>query len=44
MNGLLDFLNESLTVYHATDKIKSVLLENGFSKLSERDDFEIVEN
>lgn len=44
MNGLLNFLNDSLTAYHAVENTKKILLENGFSRLSEREDFEIHAN
>lgn len=44
MNDLLNFLNDSLTAYHAVENTKKILLENGFSRLSEREDFEIHAN
>lgn len=42
-NGLLNFLKNSLTAYHACENEKNVLLANGFSLLSESEDWQIEE-
>lgn len=42
-NGLLDFLKNSLTAYHACENEKKILLENGFLPLSETEDWTIEE-
>lgn len=42
-NGLLDFLKNSLTAYHACENEKNILLENGFLPLSETEDWSIEE-
>jgi aspartyl aminopeptidase len=38
---LTDYLNESYTAFHAVANAKKLLLENGFSALSERSDWKI---
>ncbi len=40
---LKNFLNDSLTSYHAQNKARETLEENGFVPLNERDDWEIAE-
>lgn len=40
---LTEFLENSLTAYHAKENARSALLKNGFTPLSETEDFEIVE-
>lgn len=42
--NLLDFLTNSLTAYHARDNEKAFLLQNGFTCLSETEDWTIEEN
>ena len=41
MNRLIEFLQTSYTAYHAVENAKKLLLENGFSALSERKDWEL---
>ncbi len=46
MNGidnLINYLSSSLTAFHAVENAKAYLLEQGFTPLSETDDFEIHE-
>ena len=43
MQLLTEFLENSLTAYHAKENARSLLLKNGFTPLSETEDFEIVE-
>ncbi|MBQ8308398.1 MAG: M18 family aminopeptidase [Clostridia bacterium] len=40
---LTEFLNRSLTAYHAKDNVKEELTKNGFTRLSETEDFELSE-
>ena len=40
---LTDFLNNSLTAYHAQENIKNELLAQGFSQLFETEDWELCE-
>ena len=40
---LKNFLNGSFTAYHAQDKAKEILVENGFVPLNERSEWEIAE-
>ena len=42
-NGLISFLKNSLTAYHACENEKNILLENGFVPLSETEDWQIEE-
>lgn len=41
---LSEFLERSLTAYHAVENVRKTLLQNGFTALSETEDFEIAEN
>lgn len=41
---LRDFLNDSLTGYHAVENAKTLLTENGFTALSETEDWQLCEN
>lgn len=43
MQLLTEFLENSLTAYHAKENARSLLLKNGFTPLSETEDFEILE-
>ncbi|MBO5240412.1 MAG: M18 family aminopeptidase [Clostridia bacterium] len=40
---LTEFLENSLTAYHAKEQARQTLLKNGFTALSETEDFELVE-
>ncbi len=44
MQTVLDFLSSSYTAYNACENIRKILLDNGFTKLSEQDEWEISEN
>lgn len=44
IKALTNFLSSSLTAYHAKENIREILKENGFTKLSETEDFELCEN
>ncbi len=41
INSLIDFLQNSLTAYHACENAKSLLLARGFTELSEREDWNL---
>ena len=41
MDRLIDFLQTSYTAYHAVDNAKKLLLDNGFTALSERQDWNL---
>ena len=41
MQKLINFLEKSYTAYHAVDNAKKILVENGFTALSEREDWNI---
>lgn len=43
MEKLIDFLQNSLTSFHAVENVKALLLANGFCKLSETEDWQICE-
>ncbi len=43
MNELLTFLHHSYTPYHATENVKNLLLENGFTPLKETEDWVLNE-
>ena len=44
MQVLTEFLENSLTAYHAKDNARALLLQNGFTALLETEDFELSEN
>lgn len=44
METLTQFLEQAYTAYHACELIKTRLLENGFTPLSEREDWELCED
>ena len=44
MNGLKEFLANSLTAYQACDNAKTLLLANGFTQLSETETWQLQEN
>ena len=37
----LEFLKDSKTAFHAAEKTKEILLENGFIELNETDDYKL---
>lgn len=43
MQKLTEFLQSSLTMYHAVENAQAILQENGFTHLSESQDWEIIE-
>ena len=43
MKTLTEFLQDSLTAYHACDNVKAALMENGFLQLHEADDWNVSE-
>ena len=43
IHSLKEFLKNSFTAYHACDNVKALLTENGFTQLSETDDWELAE-
>lgn len=43
MQRLISFFNGALTAYHAKDCLKALLIENGFEKLLETEDFALKE-
>ncbi len=43
MDKLISFLQSSLTAYHACDSVATLLKDNGFVPLSEREDFQLCE-
>ena len=44
INPLIQFLENSYTAYHAVENAKAFLLENGFTALSETEDWTLEEN
>ena len=44
MQKLLEFLENSYTAYNACEYIRKRLVENGFTRLKEQDEWEISEN
>ena len=43
MDALFNYLQNSLTAYHAVDNAKEILLSNGFTQLLETDDWQLCE-
>ena len=43
MNALFDYLEKSLTAYHAVDNAKKLLLSHGFTQLFETEDWQLSE-
>ena len=43
LNSLIDFLQNSLTSYHASENAKALLLARGFQELKETETWEISE-
>ena len=41
INNLKDFLNTSYTAYHAVENAETILNENGFTRLSEKEEWDI---
>ena len=44
MNGLIDFLKNSYTSFHACENARALLLQNGFLPLYEQDDWALAED
>ena len=44
IQGLTDFLKNSLTAHHACQNVKKILLENGFQQLLESEDWDLSED
>lgn len=44
MNALFNYLQHSLTAYHAVDNAKKILLEQGFTQLLETEDWQLCES
>jgi aspartyl aminopeptidase len=44
MNGLIDFLKNSYTSFHACENARALLLQNGFQPLYEQDDWALAED
>lgn len=42
--NLFEFLDKSKTAYHATENVRKILLENGYTELSETNEWKIIEN
>ena len=43
INSLINFLQNSPTAYHASENVKALLLERGFSQLKETEDWDLQE-